>query len=52
MVNGNESPDEKVINFYRFIQTFISQAVEVVSVNIKVPGQRWVRRLNNSEVKD
>ena len=25
---------------------------EVVSGNLRVPGQRWVRRVNNSEVQD
>ena len=44
--------DEKVINFYRFVQTFSPQAAEVVSANLRGPDQRWVRKINNSEVQD
>ena len=46
MGNGSELFDEKVINFYRFVQTFSPRA------NLRGPGECWVRRLNNSEVQD
>ena len=52
MVNGNEAFDEKVIKFYRSVQTFSPRAAGVVSANLRGPGQCWVWRLNNSEVHD
>ena len=52
MGNGKKVFNEKVINFYRFVKTFSPQAAEVVSAKIRGPGQRWVLRINNSEVQD
>ena len=52
MVNKNKVFDEKVINVYRFVQTFSPRAAEVVSENLRGPGQRWVRKLNYIEVQD
>ena len=50
MGNRNEVFDENVINFYRFVQTISPRVAEVVSDNLRGPGQRWVWRLNNSAV--
>ena len=52
MGNGNEAFDEKLINFKRFLHTNSTQAAEVVSANIRGPGQRWVQRFNIIEVQD
>ena len=50
ILNGNEAFDDKVIDFYHFLQTFSPRVAEVASTNLRGPRQGWVRRINNSEV--
>ena len=45
----NAEMDEKVINFYRFVATYIPKAAMDVSENLQGPGKRWRQKLNAQE---
>ena len=46
-INGNNAAtEEKVVNFYRFINTYNPKLSQVVEGNLHNPSDRWIRRLN------
>ena len=45
----NDKTEERVTNFFRFINTYDPKAAEVVSANLGGPGKRWMRILNARE---
>ena len=38
--------EEKLTNFYRFLNTYDKQATQVLSANLGGPSERWLRRLD------
>ena len=46
---SNAATEEKVINFFRFIQTFDPKAAEVLSANLRGPSKRYMRSLNSRD---
>ena len=46
---SNTKAEEKVINFYRFLQTYNPKTFEVVSANLNGPSARWLRKVNSHD---
>ena len=42
----NAATEGKVMNFYRFINTYNPKLSQVVSGNLHGPSDRWIRKLN------
>jgi hypothetical protein len=48
--SGNKSKiEEKVLNFYRFMNTYDKKAAEVLSANLGGPSERYLKSLNAHE---
>ena len=43
---SNTQMEEKLTNFYRFLNTYDKQATQVLSANLGGPSERWLRRLD------
>jgi len=43
---NNAATEEKVVNFFRFIQTYDAKAAQVLSANLSGPSARWMKKLN------
>ena len=43
---SNARTEEKVVNFYRFIQTYDPKAAAALSANLGGPSMRWMQELN------
>ena len=39
--------EEKVVNFYKYINSYNPKATQIVVANLHGPGDRWIRILNS-----
>eukprot|EP00957_Ditylum_brightwellii_P040705 3081193-Ditylum_brightwellii.AAC.1 len=49
---SNAKTEERVVNFYWYMQTYDLKTAKVMSANLGCPSKRWLQRLNVRERDD
>ena len=49
---SNAKTEERVVNFFWYVQNYDHKAAEVMSANLGGPGKRWLRKLDACERDD